>query len=197
MCQYKQPCMLPQSVWLPVTCFCFNSCQCTNQKESICQCCGISLCIRGMFLVFRWKKCSVCKRHSQRERERDGERESGKSVSGGVFACVYLCVFLAGCVLGFHHTRTLPPGALSLSLLLALSLFLCLSLWFCENTLRIRWAAAERRKRRGEVWVGGWGSDWRLKGRRGAQACCGRGERGDCTHRQGGSALSCCHPHPL
>lgn len=42
-------------------------------------------------------------------------RESGKSVSGGVFECVSLCVFLAGCALGFHYTRTLPPGALSLS----------------------------------------------------------------------------------
>lgn len=50
------------------------------------------------------------------------ERERGKSVSGGVFACVYLCVFLAGCVLGFHHTRTLPPGARTLSVSLALVL---------------------------------------------------------------------------
>lgn len=61
--------------------------------------------------------------------------------------CVSVCVFLTGCVLGFHHTRTLPPGALSVSLL-----------WFCENTLRIRWAAAAARRkeeRRGRRWGGG------------------------------------------
>lgn len=62
-----------------------------------------------------------------------------------MFACVYIyvCVFSAGCVLGFHLTRTLPPGALSLSL------------WFCENTSRIRWAAAARSKRGGEVVIDG------------------------------------------
>lgn len=105
------------------------------------------------------------------------QREGGKSVSGGVFACVYLCVFLAGCVLGFHYTRTLPPGALSLSRLLC----------FCENTLGIRWAAVVRRKRRG-----GWGSDWRLKGWRGAQACCDGGERGTAHTHTGRGALRLC-----
>lgn len=58
---------------------------------------------------------------------------------------VSLCVFLAGCVLGFHYTRTLPPGAFSPFLPLLLSL----SLWFCENTLGIRWAETLRRKRKG------------------------------------------------
>lgn len=43
----------------------------------------------------------------------------------------------------------------------------------------------------------GWGSDWRLKGWRGAQACCGGGGGSRGLHTQAGSALSCCHPHPL
>lgn len=40
---------------------------------------------------------------------------------------VSLCVFLAGRVLGFHYTRTLPPGAFSLSLSHSCSLCLPLS----------------------------------------------------------------------
>lgn len=39
---------------------------------------------------------------------------------------VSLCVLLAGRVLGFHYTRTLPPGAFSPSLSLRLSLSLVL-----------------------------------------------------------------------
>lgn len=96
------------------TCFCFNSGQCKNQK-------GIHLSVlwdfisaSGVCFSFLDERSALC--------VRDREKKSGKSVSGGVFACVYLCVFLAGCVLGFHHTRTLPPGALARSFSLALLL---------------------------------------------------------------------------
>lgn len=67
-----------------------------------------------------------------------GGGNSGKSVS--IVACV--CVFLTGCVFGFHHSRTSPPGALSAVL------------WLCGNTLRIRWAAAASRGG-GEVVIDG------------------------------------------
>lgn len=110
----KLQCMwLPASVWALILVFVLTQASVKTKKDPSVSAVGFHS-ASGVCFSFLDERSALC--------VRDREKKSGKSVSGGVFACVYLCVFLAGCVLGFHHTRTLPPGALARSFSLALLL---------------------------------------------------------------------------